>query len=337
MVKNQDEIEVRIAAFLRGESSPDAAMELMDWRAAHPDHEALFQSVEMLYNQVGNREPFVSPDVDSAWEAMKPDLKKEVRVVSIHTRKLWYFAVAALVVIAFIIGAFWSRWDEQPLFSEDGEQETEEEAARPTILKAQQSVESYVLSDRSEVSLLPGSSVEIPGDFDRVRRNILLKGSGTFDVTHNEDRPFTIEIEGLKVVDVGTVFSIRTLRDTVKVVVTEGEVQLRLNNEVLNVAAGDSAFYVISRQLIDRYRLPQARQDTIFIFDGTSLSEVTEILGSFFRRKIVIMDAAIANCPVSVTFKNEDLATILAIIEELLDVKIIRNNDIIGIYGSGCN
>jgi ferric-dicitrate binding protein FerR (iron transport regulator) len=89
--------------------------------------------------------------------------------------------------------------------------------------------------------------------------------------------------------------------------------------------------------LISRYKSPSDRIDHTFVFDGTSLKEVASVLSAFFNRKIVIVDKEIEDCPLSVTFKNENLATILDIIKELMDVRVSYKNDTIGIYGTECN
>ena len=146
-----------------------------------------------------------------------------------------------------------------------------------------------------------------------------------------------MKVRGLEVFDIGTIFRIKNNGDTVKVSVDEGEVELRLNGKIISVTAGDSAFYLVSKQVISRYKKPKDRKDHTFVFDGTTLKEVATILSEFYNRKIVVVDKEIEDCPLSVTFKNESLVTILDIIKELMDVHIMHKNDTIEIYGSGCN
>ena len=128
----------------------------------------------------------------------------------------------------------------------------------------------------------------------------------------------------------------KQLGDTVKVSVDEGVVELNINGQKLALEKGDSAFYLISQKVIKEYGTPTARQDVVFEFDGTTLSEVTEILSAFFKRKIEIKNPALEKCTVSVTFKNEELATILDIISELIDINIVQNKKTIEIYGESC-
>lgn len=328
-------MEALIVAFLKGEASPEKAMELMHWRKESEENEALFEALEKVFHQVNASSAYEVGDVHEAWNAVRTRAQAKSEVIPIWRRREVLFGAAAVAVIAFIIGFFWQRTltDERPI-AEDKVHDSI--PAQNQVYTAGNTLTRFELIDRSTIELTPGSSAEIEPDFNRKNRIVNLKGSGTFDVVHNEARPFIVKVEKLKVMDIGTVFDIRSKGDTVKIVVSEGEVQLQLNGKLLNVAAGDSAFYVISEDLIARYRTAELRQDKVFEFNGTRLKEVVKILGEFFDRKIVIMDEAIADCPLSVTFKNENLTTILDIICELLDIKAIRNNEIIGLYGTRC-
>ena len=163
-----------------------------------------------------------------------------------------------------------------------------------------------------------------------------MKGSGEFHVIHNEQKPFVLSVEKLKIVDLGTIFRVLSAKDTVKIVVDEGTVELRLNNQLLRMEAGDSAFYVIKSDFISRYDKKRERKNKVFEFDGTSLREVAEILSEFYEQQIVIRDKAIENCKLTVRFSNEDLVTILDVIQELMDIKVVKNNNVIELYGQGC-
>lgn len=334
MVEKREDWEVLIAKFLRGEATPEEAIELMEWRSATEENEALFTSLELVFHEVNGTNPYKEEDVNQAWISVKGDFREKAPVIPLWKRREIYTGAAAIALIAFLIGTLWQSGPTEP--GGISGHDTIDSLQAQTHLVATNDVAEFELIDGSVIQLEPGSVVDIEQDFNTKQRVMSLTGNGTFDVTHDETMPFTIKMGKLNVVDVGTVFNLRTSGDTIKVVVSEGEVQLRLNNEVLNVSEGDSAFYVISQDLIERYKQPTSRQDKVFEFQGTKLSEVVTILGEFFNRKIVVMDQAIADCELSVTFKNESLANILNIISELLDIKVIRNNEIIGLYGEGC-
>lgn len=326
-------MEELIARYLKGEATPEQAMELEDWKSEHPDNRMVFTSMEHVYAASHQQDRFVEPNVKQVLQELQSKRKPgKVRPMWLNARVIT--GAAAVAILAFLLGIWWNQAPKEVNYVKNN---TGQEQDKETILKAGNGINTFTLTDSSRVQLSKGSELILAADFNTNGRRAKLKGSGTFEVIHDENNPFVISVEKLEVVDIGTVFNINRRGDTVKVMVSEGAVELRLNGKVLDVAAGDSAFYVISTQLIDRYPTPKARQGKVFVFDGTSLREVASTLSQFFGRKIVVIDDAIADCPLSVTFKDEDLATILDVIKELLDVKIISNKDLIGIYGSGCN
>ena len=337
MVTNKADIETLIAVYLSGEATPEEAMQLDDWKMAHKDNNAVFLSFEKTYALTHNTTPFIAPDLESSWKKTAININNETKIIPLWQNKRFYISVAAIAVIMFAIGVILNHlFDKGKYIADNGKPIIENQPLENVVIMASDAIESFTLQDRSTVELKPGSKLTLASDFNKKGRNVTLEGSGRFHVIHDISNPFVLEVAGLNVIDVGTIFSVETLNDTVKVVVDGGAVELKLNGNTLDVAQGDSAFYVISNQVISRYKLPENRKDKIFVFDGTKLSDVVVVLGEFFNRKIVIMDEKISNCKLSVTFKNEELATILDIIKELLDVKIVQNEEIIGIYGEGC-
>lgn len=336
MVRSNPEIEALIAKFLNGEASPEEALKLERWRTESAENQQLMDACERDIAELYGRKAFQPIDVEQKWKELKKELPTEKTIPLWRNRLI--IGAAAAILLAFVVFQ-WTKRTIPPtnsLANDVPQTEAVKEQPTTSVIVASEAVQTYTLKDDTKVVLEPNSRLKLSKDFNEKDRRTTLEGSGTFSVIHDEDKPFVIAVEGLQIVDLGTVFSVNTHEDTVSVVVTEGIVELRLNSETIELTEGDSAFYVISEQLIDRYAIPEARADKVFVFDGTSLEEVAHVLSDFFNRKIVIMDESISNCELSVTFKNEDLPTILDIIRELMDVKIIQNNEIIGIYGEGC-
>lgn len=329
-------MEELITVYLMGEATPEQAMELEDWKAEHPENERMFHSLEKVHALTHGTALFRNPDKHTALQKIKDArTSKKGRLLRFNFRMV--ASAAAVAVIAFLLGILWNQKIDTEREQAKNIPDSETVKTKELIILASDKVKTFTLEDSSKVELTTGSQLILSANFNKSERRSVLKGSGTFEVIHNDRKPFVIEVEDLEVVDIGTVFTIDRKEDTVKVTVREGAVELRLNNRVLEVSEGDSAFYVISDKMISRYKTTKHRQEKVFVFEGTRLKEVASVLSDFFNRKIVVIDESIADCPLSVTFKNEDLATILDVIKELLDVKIVQNKDLIGIYGEGCN
>ena len=84
------------------------------------------------------------------------------------------------------------------------------------------------LTDGSTVWLQSGSTLAYDSSFGAESRNVKLRGEGFFDIAKDPERPFTVEISGLKVRVHGTRFNIRTLPASGEVLISllEGSVAL---------------------------------------------------------------------------------------------------------------
>ncbi len=332
MVRNNEDIETLIGLFLNGEATPAQAMELEDWKAQSEENLQLFTNLEKVHSLTYAVPVFEVKSENQAWEKVENQLQNAA-----PKKQNWYWLIgaASILILAVLFNGIFNFGNNPTI--KQAKDENIDSTKIETVLVASNAVHSFKLQDQSIVELQPGSKLKLSKDFNVKKRLVELTGSGKFTVIHNEQNPFILKVRGLEVYDIGTVFNIKNSGDTVKVSVDEGEVELRLNGDIVSVAAGDSAFYVVSKHLISRYKNPKERKDHTFVFDGTSLKEVASVLSEFYNRKIVVADQAIEDCPLSVTFKNENLATILDIIKELMDVRIVYKNDTIGIYGTECN
>lgn len=322
------EYEALIVRYLAGEALPDEVMRLEDWKQASSENQKIFDQYERL---MMNGKEFKTPDLNQAWERIQPKEEEKTTVIFLKSWKLWAPAIAAVLIVGFFIytnlNAPAVRQKPKPALVESG---------LDNVLFAKQGVEHFMLTDRSIVALSKGSSLELSADFAKGERRSKLKGSGRFTVVHDEKHPFVISVEGLEVYDLGTVFDIKTLDDTVKVIVYEGSVELRRNQKTIALEKGDSAFYLISEQLLKEYPTTEKRKDTVFEFDGTSLKEVVLVLEKFFGKVIEIKTDAIKECPLTVRFVNRSLPEILDVLEIMLDLEIVRKPSKIEIYGKGC-
>jgi transmembrane sensor len=87
--------------------------------------------------------------------------------------------------------------------------------------------ERLTLADGSIAELNHGGKFEVA--FTATERRVrLVAGELHVTVAQNPSRPFIVEVDGIAVRAVGTVFNVRRERDAIDVLVTEGRVQLEL-------------------------------------------------------------------------------------------------------------
>ena len=140
------------------------------------------------------------------------------------------------------------------------------------------------LADGSTVWLQSGSTLACDGSFGAESRNVKLRGEGFFDIAKDPERPFTVEVEGLRIRVHGTKFNVNTsLEDrTVAVSLVEG-----------SVAAGKLAF------------------------DRQPLGEICRYLSRWYDIRIDISPALARNYAYTFTITDEPLEAILRIMSRI--------------------
>lgn len=150
----------------------------------------------------------IDPDILAPSAAVKPKRKARRNVIA------WIAAVpfAAVLVLALI----YSEWPGI------GRSEPEFEPAIELMAR----IEQQSLADGSRVYINRGSSIEIAFTSDE-RRVYLTKGEANFEVAKDPTRPFIVNVAGVDVRAVGTIFSVKLSGDSVDVIVTEGKVNVK--------------------------------------------------------------------------------------------------------------
>lgn len=178
-----------------------------------------------------------------------------------------------------------------------------------------------VLDDGSALALNTQSVLQVKYD-DEERRIILRHGEATFQVAHDQQRPFVVQAGDVSVRAVGTAFNVRMKPEGVEVTVTEGVVDIlrtddpqktairrvRHNEEVIApawqpVAPEALSVDTLSDEVIER-RL--AWQQGRLIFEGERLAAAIEEVNRYSANRVVIHDPELAQKAFIGTFKTGD-------------------------------
>jgi transmembrane sensor len=96
-----------------------------------------------------------------------------------------------------------------------------------TLRNSGPSTTFHRLQDGSTVHLEPHSQLTFRNTFAAGKKEIFLQGSATFAVHKEAGRPFSVFVNGIEVMDLGTVFSITTRESLIKVRLIQGRVVVR--------------------------------------------------------------------------------------------------------------
>ena len=180
------------------------------------------------------------------------------------------------------------------------------------------------LADGSTVWLQSGSTLVCDGSFGAESRNVKLRGEGFFDIAKDPERPFTVEVEGLRIRVHGTKFNVNTsLEDrTVAVSLVEGSVALDSGEgEQRQLHPGEIARYNTATQKLDIRRgnveLESCWTAGKLVFERQSLGEICRYLSRWYDIRIDISPALARNYAYTFTITDEPLEAILRIMSRI--------------------
>lgn len=198
------------------------------------------------------------------------------------------------------------------------------------------------LPDGTEVVMNSNSQLRVPRfGFGVKTREVLLTGEANFSVTHTLDhQKFIVKTENnLEVVVLGTEFTVYARQRGSKVVLNKGKVQLRYkegnaNKEVLMKPGDLVTLDPKGRTNVRKTAVPQnyaAWAAHRFVFEGTSLHELTYLFEENFGLKIKIENEELKQMTLYGTFQAETAQELLKALTDAADLNYTHSNDTIRI------
>ena len=231
---------------------------------------------------------------------------------AMSARRRPLLALAASLLLAFGIGAFWYSHHVGSHYSTGtGEQRT------------------VNLPDGSSVVINALSSVKVAYT-DTERAIELREGQALFRVARNPARPFIVRSGDASIRAVGTTFDVYRKRSGTVVTVVEGKVAVREKASEALLVAGEQL--TITHEAIappKPARLAEATAWTagLLVFDGAPLSEVVSEFNRQNSRPLVLSDAELAALRISGTFPASGSERIVRFLEERFDVVVHESDD----------
>lgn len=152
---------------------------------------------------------------------------------------------------------------------------------------------SLVLSDGTKVWLNADSQLSYPVKFIGQTRKVNLKGEAYFEVAHNPQSPFIVELKNSSVEALGTSFNIRSYSDEAVTATTlvEGKVKVVIENNQAILEPGNQAIFFDQGETIEVKNVdPQiftSWKDGLFIFRKRSMNEIFCSLSKWYDFEVV--------------------------------------------------
>lgn len=197
------------------------------WLEADPRHA---QAYDIVCTSVGDAAVELAAEPQGAND---DDRDEGSQIVRLTTRRRWFGgAIAASLAAVFAFGFFQMQ---------DGTYVVETEAGETRLVD---------LPDGGQIALGGGTRLTLDGEDPRFAE--LERGQALFTITHDEARPFRVNVGEDELVDLGTVFDVRHDGRETTVAVSEGLVSFNPNGPNIRIDPGKA---LTSAQGSAEYRL----------------------------------------------------------------------------------
>jgi transmembrane sensor len=279
------------ALMLDGTATADDQADFHAWLGADPRHASAYEEMERLWAGTGE-----IPAVKAGMTAARAKV----------TRRRFAVLAGGAVLAA-------AAWTAHRQFGPDFQTGTGE---RQTVQ----------LPDGSSVQLSTASAISF--DFGPEQRNVLLRaGEAFFTVAPDRARPFVVEAAGGRVTALGTAFGVAINDQSVRVAVTRNAVQVAAGSSLVQVKSGLQVTY--SSERIDTARPLDAEQELGWregrlVFVSAPFARVLAALDRWHSGRIVLMDSALADRPVTLIVDVDRTQSMLTAIERALPVRCVN-------------
>lgn len=225
-------------------------------------------------------------------------------------RRFWLGGgVAAALAVALGLGSWYQRDETYMVATRPGEQRT------------------VGLKDGSSIILAGDSKVKL--DPAEPRSATVESGEMLFVVRHDEKAPFRVRAGELRLVDLGTVFSVRKVGPLTRVAVAEGAVEIGGKGVSLRLDPGQAAVFeggAVRRELQDVAEIGGWRKG-LLTFNDATIEEVAEELTRNLGLRITAAPA-VKRRPFSGTLELTALRDDPTLLSSLLNVHVQRDGNV---------
>ena len=321
-----------LSRYLSGELDAGERARFEEELARDPGKQDLLDSYRQIWDGAVADQSY---DLDAEWTLLKkklPGFDTGSLKTATMGRSIGFYTyrIAAILVLGLVLTFSWVYLTRMK--------------GMMRVLAGDQPVE-VMLEDGTEVTVNRNSTLRYPRSFDQQERRVYLSGEAWFDVARDTSVPFIIDAGAALVEVLGTSFNVNAYREnsTVEITVESGLVAMSAKkdlNEMIVMQAGAGGSYDKSQNQLKLIPTPDPNniswKTRELFFDGSTLQEVCTLVNKVYGVHLVIMKEELSSCPITVTFRDQSLESVLKVLESTLDLQISREGDVIQLDGEGC-
>lgn len=264
---------------------------------------------ELMKEENGNCEEtrkrlrfYSSIDMDKEWQSFEQRRKPRKS----KTIKLWWLGAAAslLIMIGFATFAInnekgknydYALFDSSKVKPGIKAADVAEKGDTETVNVPRGAEYSLVLNDGTKVWLNSDSRLVYPKTFNGKERRVKLEGEAYFEVAHNAEKPFYVDLIGMSIHVTGTKFNVNARNGkNIDVTLVSGSIQMeRANGKLMAVLQPNENF--TAGLATKGYRVSEADINTDlawhkgkFVFKEQTLSDIASQLSLWYNIDIIV-------------------------------------------------
>jgi ferric-dicitrate binding protein FerR (iron transport regulator) len=324
-------IDELIAKQLAGETSPEENVILKSWLEQSQPNRKYYDQFKLIFNKAPVAKEFQQFDADAAWNKVRTKLyqKPEGRTVAFRSESQnLFWRIAASIVLVMGVGFFAYK-----IFQPS--------TTKPIEVITDRKSEADTLPDGSGVFLNKETKLAYAFDKKKKIHKVKLQGEAYFNIQHQDDKKFIVEVGDVFIRDIGTSFNVKAYPEsnTIEVVVEEGEVMFYTEKDSgIYLRAGGKGIYHKGTKTftVEEAELNVTAYKTrFFIFSDTDLATVVRSLNAVYDKKIAI-GKNLELCRLTVSFNNESIEEIGNVIAETLGLTLKDSGQMLVLEGKSC-
>ncbi len=287
-----NDIDLQIAAFLSGNSTPSEIEALHHWQNLSAENKKAFEEALKVWENCP--EPLAIAKIEHDILAVKGAIITEAASQQKRDRIFIHFLrIAAILIGPVMLAVGWyignNHVSTKPL-------------TWNSVTAPRKHIAICTMSDGTEIWLNAGSTLSYPTDDLSDKREVKLSGEGYFKVSKNAAKPFLVITPNATVKVLGTSFNVKAYPEEQLLTTTleEGSVELtapKTGNTSFKLQPGEQAVYnlvegKISINKVDATRYSAWRSEK-FLFKDADLKTIITELERLYDIKIHIKNPAL--------------------------------------------
>ena len=199
---------------------------------------------------------------------------------------------------------------------------------------------NYDLPDNSSITLSKHSELTYQEDFGDKSRKVSFSGEGYFEIAKDENKPFEVICDNMKITVLGTKFFIKATGDSKWVYLTEGKVELSFLNSNKKMQMTPGMVIKSEGGILKEVENPDFNmfswKTNSLKFKSKPMAEVLSVIEAHYDVEIDVPNELVYNCRFTGKFLDKKIEEVLSTIALSMQLKFSTTDEGYKLEGKGC-